>query len=403
MRERKPVLMLALVILIVLPNFTHAQVIYGPTKFHRSIQVPNIYTDGFEVCNIGATYRLIVENGEAGTNRLSSASLYLNGKEVIKEWELNQRLERIEKEVSLKSQNTLQIKLQSGPDGFIRVSIQCVSGCLEVKIDSPPNGDSINKSRALIKGTLINAHGEVGVKVNGIFAQTHGTGFAALVPIHVGKNTITATATDPCGFKAADTITINTETIQDPIRLIVIPSSGIPTLNVAFEVEAYLNNPISSYSWDLNGDGIPEQTGEDLSNVTAQYQDVGIYFPKVTIKDTQGNTFEETTIVNVLSIEEMDALLKGKWEGMKDALEKKNIEKAISYFSPGSKERYKGIFTALFDKLPTIASKMQEIQLIYIKDGMAKYRIRRVEDTGEVTYYIYFELDENGLWKIRQF
>jgi len=46
---------------------------------------------------------------------------------------------------------------------------------------------------------------------------------------------------------------------------------------------------------------------------------------------------------------------------------------------------------------------MQEIGLVYIKDGMAKYRIRRQEDAGEITYYIYFQLDKDGLWEIRQF
>jgi hypothetical protein len=41
---------------------------------------------------------------------------------------------------------------------------------------------------------------------------------------------------------------------------------------------------------------------------------------------------------------------------------------------------------------------MQVIQLIYLKDGVAKYRIKRQEAAGDITYYIYFEQDENGIW-----
>jgi hypothetical protein len=46
---------------------------------------------------------------------------------------------------------------------------------------------------------------------------------------------------------------------------------------------------------------------------------------------------------------------------------------------------------------------MQNIRMIYLIDGVAKYRIRRMEEAGEITYYIYFVQDENGLWKIQQF
>ena len=46
---------------------------------------------------------------------------------------------------------------------------------------------------------------------------------------------------------------------------------------------------------------------------------------------------------------------------------------------------------------------MQSIEMIYIEDRVAEYRIKKIEDVGEVTYYIYFVLDESGLWKIQQF
>ena len=50
---------------------------------------------------------------------------------------------------------------------------------------------------------------------------------------------------------------------------------------------------------------------------------------------------------------------------------------------------------------------MQDIQLVYVNDSVAKYRIRKNELYGgqmmTITYYIYFARDENGFWFIDKF
>ncbi|MEW6419177.1 MAG: hypothetical protein AB1480_13860, partial [Nitrospirota bacterium] len=65
---------------------------------------------------------------------------------------------------------------------------------------------------------------------------------------------------------------------------------------------------------------------------------------------------------------------------------------------------YNQVFTDLYNHLPQFVQEMQEIQLIYVKNNVAKYRIRKDEVySGQiytVTYYIYFIVDGNGLWKI---
>jgi len=55
----------------------------------------------------------------------------------------------------------------------------------------------------------------------------------------------------------------------------------------------------------------------------------------------------ETTIVNILSREEMDSLLRAKWEGMKGAMLSGDIEVALTYFVAGSRDRYRQVFTEL--------------------------------------------------------
>ena len=148
--------------------------------------------------------------------------------------------------------------------------------------------------------------------------------------------------------------------------------------------------------------GLPEITGTE-PKVTAQYQSPGLYFPKVTVTDNQGNTYTETTLVNVLSREEMDALLRSKWEGMKGALSQGNINEALNYFVKDSREEYREIFELLAPQLPALVSAMREINMVEIKGNMAEYYIKRFQRGVDISYFIYFMRDENGIWRISSF
>lgn len=277
---------------------------------------------------------------------------------------------------------------------------------IRVEITAPTNSSTINKSSAIVQGRIYNQTGEVGVVVNGILAEVQGSDFAVIVPLQIGQNMITATATRPDGIQGQAQITINTETQEESVRLTVFPTSGIldqtGILNVTFEVEAYLVNPVSSYFWDFNGDGTTEIIGTDAM-VIAQYQFPGLYFPKLTVADSQYNTYTETTIVHVLSREEIDVLLRAKWEGMKGALVQGNIEGAISYFDDFSKAGYKEHFTVLSPIVSQIVQELNDIQLIRMMKNAIEYDIRTTRNGKEYSFYLLFVRDKDGLWKIRSF
>lgn len=395
--------------------FAQSPPLYGPAKFERTIGKPNTYQNTFQACNTAATYKLVVENGEGGKDRLSSSSISLNGVAVIRENEFNQRVDKVEKTVTLLSENILDVKLSSGPGGTIKTSIYCVSGCLDVKITSPENNSTVNRSKTIIQGSLSNAYGEIGLTLQSsgasgqasVLAEVQGNSFAGISPLQQGQNTITATATDACGYQAHDTITINTESIQEPIRLTANPQSGIPnatgTFSTTLEADASLPNPVSTYSWDIDGDGTAEQTGKDLSKITAAYQAPGLYFPKVTVTDSQNNAYTETTIINVLSKEQMDALLKGKWEGMKSSLVSGKIDSALKNFVGGQNSKYKEVFGALKDQLPAIFSAEEEFSFVSAYENRIEYENIVVEGDKAYSYPVIFIRDVDGLWKIRGF
>jgi hypothetical protein len=92
---------------------------------------------------------------------------------------------------------------------------------------------------------------------------------------------------------------------------------------------------------------------------------------------------------------------------MKAALTAQNVDGAVGYIGEQSREKYRTIFNALISRLPQIASGMENIQLIYLSDAIAKYRIRRNEiyggQTYAITYYIYFNVGSDGIWWIDRF
>ena len=315
---------------------------------------------------------------------------------------------------NLSHNTTYTVTINSGNDGVKDLagnaltedytwSFKTESG-LEIVITEPQDGETINKAYTVVKGTIKTATNDIGIKVNGVIAEINGEKWAASnISLTSGDNTITVKAVDVNGNTAQESITIHTDTIEQSITISVTPKSGIAPLSTTFSIDTDISGTITAYRIDFDGDGttdLEQATDEDITHV---YNTQGMYYPTVTIEDSSGGTYTETTVINVLSKDEMDTLLKGKWTGMKAGLQSGDITTALTYFAEGSQERYQGIFTALQDNLAAIAANMQEIKLIYVKDGVAKYRIRRQEDAGEITYYIYFQLDKDGLWKIRQF
>lgn len=90
------------------------------------------------------------------------------------------------------------------------------------------------------------------------------------------------------------------------------------------------------------------------------------------------------------------------WQLFVESLQKSDIDTAIECISPSSKHKYRMVFSTLKDRLNEIASNMNKIGKIKEDAEMAKYRIRKMENGKEITYYIYF-VNILGEWKIEQF
>ncbi|MFZ3137179.1 MAG: hypothetical protein WA126_07295 [Thermodesulfovibrionales bacterium] len=258
-----------------------------------------------------------------------------------------------------------------------------------------------------VKGAIINSTGnETGVTVNGIVATVYVNQFTANHVLLVdGVNTITIKAIDTAGNTATTSITVNTVTTSNYIRMTSNIDSGIAPLEVTLRIDGSFS--ITESNLNITGPVQPEIISSSPDEYTVRMVIEGIYYFTASVTGPDGNTYQDTVAITVMNKTEMDKLLKAKWQGMNTALSNQDIEKASTYYSEETKEIYNDLFNALYAYLPQIAQEMQEIQLIYLKNNTAKYRMRQNElyggQTITLTYYIYFVIDKDGSWKIYRY
>jgi hypothetical protein len=124
-----------LVLAVALP--AAALPLFGPTKYTRQAGPPNVFTGTFQRCGNGPATLVVVNGNADGSNRISAASLVLNGTEVVGPGDFNQQVDRIEKAVQVTAENTLSIRLTSKPGSFITVTIEGAASPADLEALAP--------------------------------------------------------------------------------------------------------------------------------------------------------------------------------------------------------------------------------------------------------------------------
>ncbi|MEJ2697945.1 MAG: PKD domain-containing protein [Candidatus Sulfobium sp.] len=275
---------------------------------------------------------------------------------------------------------------------------------MKISVTYPPDGDTINRPFTMVKGKVITDAKEISLKVNGIPAEIYGDQFVINdVPLTDGDNAIIANAVDSDGSVARDEVSVKADTLKPCVTLSANITSGIPSLTTYFRASTEMPGPVANYQVDFDGDGVIDYTGEALEDVSYTYTTEGIYYPEVIVTDDQGNTFTDSIAITVLNKAQIDALLKRKWEGMKTELENGNIAEAGRFFIVRSQERYRTIFEALKDKLPTILSTFTEFNIVSVYERIAEYEIVANENGTLYSYPGIFIKDVDGIWKFKDF
>src|SRR5690242_13160599 len=97
--------------------------VFGPKQYTRIASAPQTFTEHFQHCGTQAC-RLVIVNGNAeGSARVSSATISLNGVQIVGPNDFNQNASGIVIPVGLTDDDTLVITLASGTGGTLTVSV----------------------------------------------------------------------------------------------------------------------------------------------------------------------------------------------------------------------------------------------------------------------------------------
>ena len=101
------------------------QLIFGPTQYTRTSGPPNQFAATIPLPpTLVAPFRLHVQNGNPdGSNRISSATITLNGTQVAGPSDFSQQVAAFDRVLTLQANNTLQVRLTSKPGSFLVLTL----------------------------------------------------------------------------------------------------------------------------------------------------------------------------------------------------------------------------------------------------------------------------------------
>ncbi len=375
-------------------------------QYTRLAGTPVTVSDPFTACDARGIFRVVVLNGAGGQGRISSGSIFVNGLEVIKEQDFNQQVSRTERSLTgILLNNQIEVRLKSGPGAAVQVTVEGIQNCLGITITSPAPGSVINRSSVLVLGEVHAPTGaEVGVTVNSFPGLVANSQFTAMVPVDSTVTSLTATAIDAAGSTATDTISVIVQppTAESPLLLRASPPGGLAPLTVGFQLSSLVG--VSQVALDLEGDGTADFQGTSLEGQTFIYSQPGVYTPTVQVTDLQGQAHSAVTIVQVLDQASLDARLQAVWQGLKDALRSGDVARAATFIHGDARARYQAQFTRFSPAtLANIDQYMTTIQLVEVGFAGAQYKMRRERNGKVLSFAVWFQIDQDGRWRVRRF
>ncbi len=197
--------------------------VFGPQTYTRTTGAPNQYTTTFNApAWIISPYDLHIVNGDSsGSDRISSATITLNGVQVAGPSDFNQNVATIDKTVTLQSTNTLEVSLASKPGSYLTINV------------FGTNGDHTSPSLTIVTP----AAGGFISTATPTFEVTYTDPVGAGEPAASGVNTSTFTATLD-GVDRTSLFTTRTGDASWTIPANMALATGVHTLSVSVKDNA---------------------------------------------------------------------------------------------------------------------------------------------------------------------
>jgi RHS repeat-associated protein len=236
--------------------------VFGVERFIRNTGTPVTDTREFTVSpTAAAPFRLCIINGNTdGSQRISSAEIFINGIQVLSQNALNQHVASLSKEVPLQpGTNVMTVTLTAQPQGFLDLCVTATDVTPPVlTINAPPPNLITRDTLVTVTGT-VQDETPTTVTVNGQAAQVTGGGFSKVTALPFeGHNTIHVVATDAAGHVTDSMRTV----IRDrtpPVLTVNAPTDGFITRDTIVTVSGTVTD---STAVTVNVNGIPLIVGQ---------------------------------------------------------------------------------------------------------------------------------------------
>jgi YVTN family beta-propeller protein len=276
---------------------------------------------------------------------------------------------------------------------------------IDITITTPADGATITVGQGvMVAGTVSNsANEETGVTVNGIVSTPMGSQFAVShVPLNPGANTITVTATGVDGTTATKSVTVTAFTANHDIKLTAYPESGTAPLEVTLRINGSFS--IANPSITTQGPSPVEQLpSANPAEYKYKINTEGVYYFTAQATGPDNNTYQDTIVITVLPLTQIDNLLRAKWSAFTGALQQKNTTAALNLMLPDSRGKYQIMFDILKDQLPSIVATYVTLGLDSIQGERAWYELTATQNGSLFSYRVGFMKDAKGLWLLREF
>lgn len=278
-------------------------------------------------------------------------------------------------------------------------------GSLGVSVSDAVSGVSSAGGEITIRGTLLSLpNGTVGVTANGIPGLVEGSRFVARLPVDSSMTGFTLTVRDFSGVLSAVAIPVSAPT-SPPAAAIALRATrpaGLVPLSTGFTYSSPV--PIAHLGLDVDGDGTPDADETTINAFTCTYTQSGLYLPRLSVTDTGGNSYTTVGIVHAADPVAMDARLQPVWQGVKDALRVGDLASAAQFVHPDRRPAYLSAWSQLpVDTISSVDQIMTQVQLMEVGPGAAQYEMRRDETGQTFSYPVWFQLDQDGLWRLLRF
>jgi hypothetical protein len=289
----------------------------------------------------------------------------------------------------------------TGPGGTATAAVTvAVNSVISLHIDFPAPGSIIHGPDVLVTGTVSHAYGyETGVSVNGFTAMVYGNRFVANhVPLDLEENEMLVSAVDGQGNAADVSITVTSDSLEPVLKLTPRDMVGLAPFRTTISIRSVIASEHISLQ-DTGPAPLLYEQGEDASEWIIQADEPGVY--TIEARENQTGIYSHRVAIVVFDREELDDLLREKWESLQSCLRNNDVEGALGDIAPSRVDDYRRIFNTMTpEKRASMADEMQDIQLIDMAGGSVEYDIRTVRNGRQCSFLLRFEMDADGFWRI---